>query len=359
MPIKHSIKKQIRRLYCSVFVGCGLARLPWLRSPALLILAGHAIEGGSTDEHLPADMKLSPDTLRRLLEGLGPYGQWVTVGEGVRRLDAGLGQEPMIALSMDDGYRDNLSELLPIVEEKKATCTVYLEGRPLAERRANWLHVWFWLERQWGARRAGLAVAEALGESGKDLRSELGTGSDGLGGRLKRLMKYSLDAVQRDTALEMVFEEAGGNAEHLCRQLYMDANEVQELGAHECIELGGHTYTHEVLSTLTEHEAQEQIELGRSAIGAAVGDALGVGCNDSFAYPFGRRWDHDPVHAKAVQAAGYSSAVTTHAGLNRPGTDRMQLRRWMLTEQTSLSELITELRGGFEWLRRIGVDLAE
>ena len=44
---------------------------------------------------------------------------------------------------------------------------------------------------------------------------------------------------------------------------------------------------------------------------------------------------------------------------NRAGSDRLRLGRWMIDGSTPLHHLVTEACGGFELLRRLGIDLVE
>ena len=85
---------------------------------------------------------------------------------------------------------------------------------------------------------------------------------------------------------------------------------------------------------------------------------LGVECA-SFAYPFGRRWDYDARSKAAARDAGFATATTTHAGVNRKGSDPYELKRVMIDEDAELHLIATEACGGFELLRRLGIDLGE
>ena len=109
-----------------------------------------------------------------------------------------------------------------------------------------------------------------------------------------------------------------------------------------------------MLSTLEPEQARAEIEGGRTALVERLGAAAG----QSFAYPFGRRWDFDEASREAVLEAGYQSAVTTHAGCNTAGSDRGRLARWMIDEDTRPYHLIAEACGGFALLRRLGLDLS-
>jgi hypothetical protein len=79
----------------------------------------------------------------------------------------------------------------------------------------------------------------------------------------------------------------------------------------------------------------------------------------SFAYPFGRRWDFDDAARENVVAAGFELELTMHAGANAPDSDPTTLRRLAIDDGVELHLLVAEACGGFELVRRLGVDLSE
>ena len=132
------------------------------------------------------------------------------------------------------------------------------------------------------------------------------------------------------------------------------------------MEVGGHTAHHPVLSRLDAAGQREEIGGGAALLRELFGEeAPGDGGAEPgssghvFAYPYGRRWDFDDGSAAAAREAGYACAVTTHAGVNHADTDPYRLRRWPIHDGTALHEVGVEAAGGFELLRRLGVDLVE
>jgi peptidoglycan/xylan/chitin deacetylase (PgdA/CDA1 family) len=355
--VKHQIKTTLRDAWARLLFHTGLFRLVGRLMPRrLTILAGHCVEDRECNGDLPADMKLSEDKLRDLLGFLGRHFDLCTVGQGLRRL---AGTEPgvrsMVALSMDDGYKDNHRTLMPLLEAIGASATVFLESRALDERLVNWSHKYFWLLCSMDATAVarGMMAASTDEDMHTRLESTLLAGGD-LAYRVKRVLKYDVDASARNSALDALFETHGGDERALCDQLYMtwaDARELQGRG----FELGGHTVRHDVLSTLTPQAARAEIMGGRDALKRELGQKALF----SFAYPFGRHWDYDQAAMDGVEAAGFELAVTTHAGVVTPGSDKMRLPRLMLDEETPLHLLVAEACGGFELLRRFGLNLSE
>lgn len=340
--MKHRLKLFLRASYARLLFHTGLASLVdrWM-PPRLTILAGHCVTAPS-NARLPKDMKIEGAKLERMLGWLGRRYELTTVGEGVRRIQNGSTgkRRNLLALSMDDGYLDNRTHLLPLLARLGARATVYLESRPLEERRVNWSHKFFWILDRVGPEE--LVKRLAMRATGQ--RSAYA---------LKRELKYECDPAARNRAIDQLFAELGGDDRALCDELYMTWEDVQAL-AKGGVELGGHTASHEILSRLDGETAAREVRTGREAIVKRLAMQP-----ESFAYPFGRRWDYDPKSKEAVRAAGFRSATTTHAGTNGRGSDPYELKRIMIDEDAELHLIAAEACGGFDLLRKIGIDLSD
>ncbi|MFT7676195.1 MAG: peptidoglycan/xylan/chitin deacetylase (PgdA/CDA1 family) [Planctomycetota bacterium] len=347
-----------RDLYARMLWHTGLWRLVDRIMPKrLLILAGHCVADKECNGCLPPDMKLDGARLEGWLGKLGRRYRLVSVQDGVAGLAESGQSRSMVALSMDDGYRDNHKALLPILERTGASATVYLESRPLLERKLSWSHKYFWLLAEGGydADRLGrqyLNLCEST-DTAERLRRVLEEGGD-LHYQVKRVFKYEAAAEERNVILDKLFTEAGGDEQALCERIYMSSEHALALAA-AGVELGGHTARHEVQSTLSAEEQAADVGQGRDELVALLGHHVG----HSFAYPFGRRWDWNEDTVRAVGEAGFLAAVTTHAGVNVLGADPMRLKRWMVDDATPFHHLMAEACGGFQLLRRFGLDLSE
>jgi len=350
--MKHKLKMTLREAWARLLYHTGLhALVSKLMPQRLTILTSHCVAQES-NAFLPPDMKIEAARLRELLGWFGRRYDWVNVGEGWERLQSGVGRS-MVVLSMDDGYQDNLSALLPILKEHEVSATVYLESRPLDGQSLNWTHKFFWLL----ARIDHKELVERYVELSSDekakqrLQTVLGEGGR-LNYTLKKVLKYEADQADVDATLTRIFVEHGGDEPALCKQLYLswdDARALQQGG----VELGGHTIHHYVLSGLDAEGQAAEVDGGRRRLEEKLGPLK------SFAYPFGRIWDWNKDSQAAVRAAGFATATTTHAGTNTKKSDPMRLSRWMIEDDTPMHLLACEACGGFELLRRFGIDLSE
>lgn len=360
MGFKHKLKHSLREVYARLLFHTGLCTLVDKLMPArLTILAGHCVRPASGEwpagEHLPDDMSIAERKLEQLVSWFGARFELVSVGEGAKRMDQGLRGKSLVALSMDDGYRDNARVLAPMLARQRATGTVFLESRPLDERKVNWAHKFFWIL----SRSSPEDFVHRFGDLSSDTRAfhvmnqYVSEGRADLRYHLKLVLKYDAQPAERDRVLDLIFGELGGDERALCEALYMSWDEARAL-AKAGIELGGHTVTHPILSKLTPDEQAHEVRSGAESMRRELG-APPV----TFAYPWGRRWDFDDHSARAAKASGFACAVTMHAGVNTAKTERFALKRLAIDDGAQLHLLAAEACGGFELLRRFGLNLSE
>jgi peptidoglycan/xylan/chitin deacetylase (PgdA/CDA1 family) len=348
--MKHKLKMFLRRAYAAILFHTGLHLLVDAIMPRrLTILAGHCVAAPS-NASLSKDMKIGSQKLELILSWLSAHYDVVTVGDGFAKLSQP-GSKSLAALSMDDGYRDNRTHLLPLLARVGVPATVYLESRPLEERRVNWSHKYFWILDRTGpekfiARFTALCTDARTNELLNALAKKKSYD-------IKRILKYEAPTAERNRAIDALFAELGGDEKKLCDELYLTWDDARALSA-AGVELGGHSVSHEILSRLDRASAEREAMGSREALRQRL-DVESA----SFAYPFGRRWDYNADAQAAVRAAGFASATTTHAGTNHAATNPYELKRIMIDEDADLVMIAAEACGGFDLLRKLGVDLSE
>lgn len=363
-PLKHTLKTGLRDLYARLLYHTGLhAVVDRLMPRRMTILFGHCVDDPECNGFLPSDMKIRAANLERVLSWFGRRYALTSIAGGFDHLRAPAAERSAVALSFDDGYRDNRTALLPILARHGASATIFLESRPLDEGVVNWSHKYHWVIARPDAgdvptelfvrRYLALSEDEAALEGLRRALDE-GAGEDRLRYQAKRVLKYDADPTDRDRVVDAIFAESGGDEAALCAALYMTWDDARALSA-AGIELGGHTVNHVILSRLDRDGARAEIEGCR----ASLERELGPQHARTFAYPFGRRWDYSDETREVTREAGFELAVNTHAGTNGPDSDRLQLRRLPVDDTTPMHLLVAEACGGFELLRRFGIDLSE
>jgi peptidoglycan/xylan/chitin deacetylase (PgdA/CDA1 family) len=291
-----------------------IERLPlaaWPLSPALTILIFHRV--------LPAEDPLregEPDVARfdRTMRFLAANFRVLPLADAADRLARGTLPRRACCITFDDGYADNLTLALPVLDRHRLPATVFVATGYLD-----------------GGRMFNDAVIDAIARSAKsslDLREiELGLHQVAGIDAKRAAIRAILGAVKlrppevRDRQVRRLVELA--ECGPLPRDIMLTSEQLRELSGRG-VEIGGHTVTHALLTTVDDGRALDEITSGKRAIESITGKPV-----TSFAYPNGRPGiDFAERHVRLAQAAGFHCAVTTAPGVGRPGTDVFQLPRF-------------------------------
>ncbi len=222
--------------------------------------------------------------------------------------------ERAVALTFDDGYRDNYTEALPALRARRLPATVFVTAGHLDSGRRFW-----WDEL------AGAAFAAASGRYAIDLgRGPQEVRLDGASSRRQLVDEVcarvkKLPHGEAQAWLSSVSGTLGGApAEDRSVLSWREVREMADAG----VEIGSHTLDHPVLSRLEPEEAERQVVASRRLIEERLSRPVRF-----FAYPNGTREDFTPRVEQAVRRAGYLAALTTIEGRPRPMSDPLKLER--------------------------------
>jgi peptidoglycan/xylan/chitin deacetylase (PgdA/CDA1 family) len=237
---------------------------------------------------------------------------------GLRDLLARLGDgctEPMIALTFDDGYRDNYENALPILERYGMPATIFLTTGVVDSGEA------LWFEELAG--RLKKTSREFLDlESGIPRRFWLRTEAERLNAytRIVRMLRMLSDP-ERRFWLDEISQQLGGGKAGEPRGKMLDWGQVRDM-TQRGIDFGGHTVTHPFLSKTTGEQLVWEVSECKRRIEEMLQREV-----EHFAYPNGREEDFAEENKQLLRKIGYRAAVTTIWGHNDESTDPMELRR--------------------------------
>ena len=219
-----------------------------------------------------------------------------------------------VAITFDDGYRDNFTHAWPILRRFGVPATIFLATGFIGSGSALWhdqvLHAFAHSRRDrypdpWTDETVTLHGAQ---EGERAAHAVLA--------RLKRL-----PGSQRELEIARLFETLRVDRREVSSDLMLEWGEVRTM-ASSGIEFGSHTVNHPILSLesrdvvafeLAESKRTLERELDREAT--------------LFAYPNGGVADYTPETIRLVRAAGYDCALTTRFGTNEAGDDPYEWKR--------------------------------
>src|SRR6266542_1995603 len=229
------------------------------------------------------------------------------------RLQQGRAPRNGLALTFDDGYRDNLTHVAPILKRMGLPATIFLVTGYIGTPNA------LWFDRVAMAFKTAAARRVAMGQG---RMFPLGTVRErllALDAALAHL-KWLPDEDRRVATDRLIAALRPGGSERP-KRLMLSWDEVTALRGLG-FSVGAHTVTHPILSRLAPARAWEEIQGSTAAIEKALGEPV-----NAFAYPNGGAGDYNDTVKELVRSAGFSCAVTTRRGLNDTDTPLLELRR--------------------------------
>jgi peptidoglycan/xylan/chitin deacetylase (PgdA/CDA1 family) len=217
---------------------------------------------------------------------------------------------PPLALTFDDGPRDNFEHARPVLAHHGIRATFYVAVAHVAS-----------LEPLWHD-RLGFALQAVAADA--RLRSQLAERLDGVAPEAepRRFVVSAIRAAKRLAPLrrQALVDEIASAAGLAVPDWagMMGWEELRALAA-DGHEIGSHSLHHPLLPQCSDEVVEQEVAESRVLLEKGLGAPV-----RSFCYPNG---DYDARSLAAVRRAGYACAVTTAPGLNRRGDDSLCLRR--------------------------------
>jgi len=303
-----------------------ISSLRQVKHSRFLILCYHRVG----TEGIPFYSTQSPDLFEAQMRFLRKHYRIVSLNELLRELGDPGRQDPAVAVTFDDGYRDVYNYAFPILRRYHIPATVYLTAGCIESGEVAWYDRIF-LALQVCPRQ----VLEAdFGESrrfvlnSRESRLQAAT-------QIVSLLRKTPDTLRKQICRSLEAEIILPNSELADRMLTWDqVREMQSAGA----SFGAHTMTHPVVSRLSREDLEFELRESKRPIE----DRLQTGVTD-FAYPFGQPSDYGNVAPAIVSRCGFRSAVTTVPGVSVPGTDLYRLGRAQVSDESSIGMLAFRL----------------
>lgn len=243
---------------------------------------------------------------------LGQYFAPLSLREAVSRLQENTLPERAVCVTFDDGYADNAECALPVLRRYDIPASVFVSTAFLN-----------------GGRMWNDSVREALRIApGEELDlADIGLECYGIAGQSQRLAAAEAiitsikhrDPEERAQLVSHLEARVG----ELPQDLMLSTAQLQGLVAGG-IEIGAHTVTHPILSSVSAEQAQYEIGESKRALEGMIQKQV-----TQFAYPNGAPGvDYTTEHREMVERLGFDVAVSTHWGAACKESDEYQLPRF-------------------------------
>lgn len=290
----------------AVFSACS----PAGRRGRLSILIFHRVLP-SRDPLFPAEVDVTQ--FERILTWLKQCFNVLPLDDAARALKHGALPARAAAITFDDGYADNCTNALPLLQRHSLPATFFIATGFLD-----------------GGRMWNDTLIESIRSANDELVELDAYGIDALPIRSieekRRAIKTIIPALkhlpgeERDEAVAAVAAQCKAP---LPDDLMLTTAQLKALHA-AGMSIGAHTVSHPILARCSEDEARREIDDSRAHLENVLDERVSL-----FAYPNGKLGeDYTGAHAKLVAELGFEAAVSTNPGASRHGDDIFQLRRF-------------------------------
>ena len=253
------------------------------------------------------------DWFRRLMGMLAANFQVISLQEAVRRAAAGDLSGQTVSITFDDGYADNFTVALPILQAFDFPATFFVASGFLDGGRM-WNDSIIETVRRIGEGWHEIDVpgTDRFDLSDWDSRRKAATA-------IIAAWKH-LPPAERQRRVDAL----AGRVKELPRDLMLSTGQLRALAGSSGVTIGGHTRTHPILASLDDAHARDEIENGKRDLEERLQHELSL-----FAYPNGRLGqDYRAGHADLVRDAGFQAAVATDWGTLDANTDPFRVPRF-------------------------------
>jgi peptidoglycan/xylan/chitin deacetylase (PgdA/CDA1 family) len=232
--------------------------------------------------------------LRRLRQEPSDF---VTFDEAIERLSAP-STRPFVTFTFDDGFADNLTKALPVMEKFAAPFTVYVSTGMITRDIDAW---WFGLAEL--IRRREEIDLRGLGR----FHCADAPSKQRAYAAIEAAVHHNFDLLP---AIREALAAAGVETRALVDKEALTEQQLRILSAHPLVTIGGHTTTHPNLARATPAVARREMAQNRAFLQDITGKPV-----DHNAYPFGHAGACGEREAEICRALGFRTAVTTRSGM--------------------------------------------
>ena len=201
-----------------------------------------------------------------------------------------------VAITFDDGYKDNYLHAYPILKKYNIPATIYMTTRFLQGDTSMW----------WRELWERLESAEAISLSVSNTNFIWRTPSRDLKIKCFKEIRRILLGSDRITYLSLLNQISIYGSPKVYPGLCLSSDEIMHLDREGLVTIGSHTHNHYCLINLTKNEVAEEMSRSKEILESLLKKPV-----RHFAYPYGRTKEAGDREFSLAKDCGYETGVTT------------------------------------------------
>lgn len=290
-------------------------KLRWKEFPAVIINYHSFVQNYDQTIEVHPTVTHRIDDFNREIRFLKNNFDVVSLDQVVNQLKSGEKfKKPTVAITVDDGFKDNYDLLFPVLRKYKATVTIFLTTGVIGTQKRLWV---------------GRLEKKFLETVRKEIRLDgifKGVNFD-ISSIKKRRKVYlqvvsrlkNIDTGERDRYLQMIEKKLGTPRYDTPTMLNWD--QIREMHRAN-IHFGAHTVNHPILTNIPLEEGKKEILDSKLKIEQELGQPI-----RHFAFPNGRERDFNEELRQYCKDIGFESVSSCSYGYNDSKDDVYSLKR--------------------------------
>lgn len=272
-----------------------------------------------------------------------PLSQMVEMIKGKKTLP-----ENAVAITFDDGFRNNFKVAFPVLQKYEIPATIFVTTDFVGTQGTK-----LWTERidsiiySATIRRLRLPIDGAEGTFDISTPENKIKSSD----KIRKLLK-SKSRDEREQHILMLERQIDGMRNFIDemeeRYAFLHWDDMAQMIKSGLIEIGSHTCSHSILSTLSHDEVKAELLNAKIALEAQLNRPCTL-----FSYPNGTEKDFSRRDKNILQETGYEAAFSQIDGLNRVGEDAYALKRINIVRSPNFPFFLSKITGIWGIIKRI------
>jgi peptidoglycan/xylan/chitin deacetylase (PgdA/CDA1 family) len=274
---------------------------------------------------------LNVEGIRRQFTYLRQHFRVVPLSQLAEQLAAGRKLDRLtVALTIDDGRRNCYEFFFPLLKEFDLPATFFVVSSFIRGEDWIWTDKVMWLSEQ------------------PNQPQELSHGA--LAATFQSLNRMRPE--ERNAGIETLATSMGVSVPRSAPGKYAPCSwsELREMAGSGLMEVGSHTVTHPILSSITDEESWNELTRSRAQIEEGIGRSVA-----SFCFPNGMPGDFRPSQVEQVEHAGYACSVVADFGMVTTASDRYRLPRIGVSRKSRTGEFAKYLDGFAYYQEKLGL----
>ena len=232
-----------------------------------------------------------------------------------------------VAITFDDGYLDNLTNALPLLEKYNLPATFFITSGMIQCNKEFW---WDAIERVFLQTPIIPSILQITTDEESKEWHLLNHENRLCAYEELSMMLHSKPYTEIEAFMDQLYQWAGIDFKARDSHRILTSDQLKQLALSRCVTIGSHTMTHSRLSSLSSDDQRVEIINSKQQLESMINHSIQI-----ISYPFGMQSDFTNETIDLVQSAGYMAGIANIQGYIEPPVNLFAIPRRLVRNWSS------------------------